>query len=56
MEIVENLIKIKENIPENVSLIAVSKTKPTNLIELAYGQGQRDFGENKVQELSLIHI
>ena len=51
MEIVENLIKIKENIPENVSLIAVSKTKPTNLIELAYGQGQRDFGENKVQEL-----
>ena len=51
MEIVENLIKIKENIPENVSLIAVSKTKPTNLIELAYSQGQRDFGENKVQEL-----
>ena len=51
MEIVENLIKIRENIPENVSLIAVSKTKPTNLIELAYGQGQRDFGENKVQEL-----
>ena len=51
MEIVENLIKIRENIPENVSLIAVSKTKPTNLIELAYSQGQRDFGENKVQEL-----
>ena len=51
MEIVENLIKIRENIPENVSLVAVSKTKPTNLIELAYGQGQRDFGENKVQEL-----
>lgn len=51
MEIVENLIKIKENIPECVSLIAVSKTKPVNLIELAYEYGQRDFGENKVQEL-----
>jgi hypothetical protein len=51
MEIVENLIKIKENIPERVSLIAVSKTKPVNLIELAYEYGQRDFGENKVQEL-----
>ena len=51
MEIVENLIKISENIPENVSLIAVSKTKSKNLIELAYNHGQRDFGENKVQEL-----
>lgn len=51
MEIVENLIKISENIPKNVSLIAVSKTKSKNLIELAYNHGQRDFGENKVQEL-----
>ena len=51
MEIVENLIKISENIPENVSLIAVSKTKSKNYIELAYNHGQRDFGENKVQEL-----
>jgi PLP dependent protein len=51
MEIVENLIKISENIPENVSLIAVSKTKSKNHIELAYNHGQRDFGENKVQEL-----
>ena len=51
MEIVENLIKIKENIPECVSLIAVSKTKPVDLIKLAYEYGQRDFGENKVQEL-----
>ena len=51
MEIVENLIKIKENIHECVSLIAVSKTKPVDLIELAYEYGQRDFGENKVQEL-----
>ena len=51
MEIVENLIKISENIPKNVSLIAVSKTKSKNYIELAYNHGQRDFGENKVQEL-----
>ena len=32
-------------------LIAVSKTKPASDIELAYRSGQRDFGENKVQEL-----
>ncbi len=36
---------------ESVTLIAVSKTKPEVMIEEAYGVGQRDFGENKVQEL-----
>lgn len=36
---------------EDVTLIAVSKTKPEAMIEEAYGIGQRDFGENKVQEL-----
>ena len=38
-------------IPNNVKLVAVSKTKSINLIESAYKAGQRDFGENKVQEL-----
>ena len=37
--------------PEEVTLIAVSKTKPASYIEEAYNAGKRDFGENKVQEL-----
>ena len=51
MEIVKNLIKISKTIPDNVLLVAVSKTKPINYIKSAYVHGQRDFGENKVQEL-----
>jgi len=41
----------RKEIPQNVTLIAVSKTKPISLIQEAYASGQRDFGENKVQEL-----
>lgn len=37
--------------PSEVTLIAVSKTKPVEMIEEFYGLGVRDFGENKVQEL-----
>lgn len=37
--------------PEEVTLIAVSKTKPVELLREAYDCGCRDFGENKVQEL-----
>lgn len=51
MSIEENLNEIKKNIPENVTLVAVSKTKPIEDIKYAYELGQRDFGENKVQEL-----
>lgn len=51
MSIEENLKKIKNEIPAYVTLIAVSKTKPTTDIEKAYKSGQLDFGENKVQEL-----
>ena len=47
----ENINKIKASIPNNVKLIAVSKTKPVEDILEAYNAGQRDFGENKVQEL-----
>lgn len=36
---------------KNVTLVAVSKTKPTTAILALYDKGQRDFGENKVQEL-----
>lgn len=50
--IAEQLLKVKESIPEHVTLVAVSKTKPNHLIEDAYASGQRIFGENKVQELA----
>lgn len=51
MSIEENLLRIKSSIPANVSLIAVSKTYPSDLVMEAYNLGQRAFGENKVQEL-----
>ncbi len=51
MSIAENILKIKNEIPENVKLVAVSKTKPDAAILEAYEVGQRVFGENKVQEL-----
>ena len=38
--------------PEEVTLIAVSKTKPIPMLQEAYDAGARDFGENKVQELT----
>ena len=41
----------RKELPQNVTLVAVSKTKPISLIQEAYETGQRDFGENKVQEL-----
>lgn len=47
----ENLVTIKNSIPSHVTLVAVSKTKPNELIEEAYSSGQRIFGENKAQEL-----
>jgi pyridoxal phosphate enzyme (YggS family) len=52
MSIKDNLLKIKSALPENVTLVAVSKTKPVaNLME-AYNAGQRVFGENKIQEMT----
>ena len=48
----ENLNSIRLQIPNNVCLVAVSKTKSKELILEAYNIGQRHFGENKVQELS----
>lgn len=48
----EALDKVREEIPEGVTLVAVSKTKPVASIQEAYNQGQRAFGENRVQELA----
>ena len=47
----EKLAEIRKEIPEHVTLIAVSKTKPVSDLEEAYKAGQRHFGENKVQEM-----
>lgn len=58
----ENLCEVEKNIAaaceragrkrEEVTLIAVSKTKPVSMLEIIYQEGVREFGENKVQELS----
>ena len=58
----DNLHEVQENIrkacersgrnPEDVTLIAVSKTKPVSDIEQIYAAGIREFGENKVQEMN----
>ena len=51
MSIKENLIEIKKSLPEHVTLVAVSKTKPNEALLEAFETGHRVFGENKVQEM-----
>ena len=51
MDIKANLNTILKSIPKEVTLVAVSKTRQNSAIIEAYQQGQRIFGENKVQEL-----
>ena len=50
--IAQNINNIISDIPENVKLIAISKTKPNEDIMTAYKNGHRFFGENKIQEMS----
>jgi hypothetical protein len=52
MSIKENLLSIKSSLPERVTLVAVSKTKPISDLMEAYNAGQRIFGENKIQEMT----
>ncbi len=52
MNIKQNLKSIKSSIPDSVTLVAVSKTKPVSDLMEAYNAGQRIFGENKIQEMS----
>ena len=47
----ENLAKIKATVPEGVTLVAVSKTKPVSDVQEAYDAGQRIFGENHALEM-----
>ena len=53
--IVANLKQIKDDVPPAVTVVAVSKTKPADVIQEAYEAGHVDFGENKVQELCQKH-
>ena len=62
MSVAENYREIEERVraacarsgrdPKNVTLIAVSKTKPVSMLMEAYDAGARVFGENKVQEIT----
>lgn len=49
--VAEEIIKLREEIPEGISLVAVSKFHPASMIREAYDVGQRLFGESRVQEL-----
>jgi len=51
MSIANQLDQIKNSLPATVTLVAVSKTKPNEMLTKSYEAGQRIFGENKVQEL-----
>ena len=51
IDIAENLNTLRKLLPTGVSLVAVSKTKPASDLLIAYNQGQRIFGENRIQEL-----
>lgn len=46
-----NFEKILQELPDSVSLVAVSKTYPAEIVQQVYDLGQRAFGENRVQEL-----
>ena len=52
MSVENNLKYFREELPSTIKLVTVSKFKPDNLILEAYNAGQRDFGENRPQELS----
>jgi pyridoxal phosphate enzyme (YggS family) len=52
MSISENIKKYQTELPEQTTLVAVSKTKPVSSLMQAYDAGQRVFGENKIQEMA----
>lgn len=51
----DNLTQLRGQLPPDVLLVAVSKTKPLEDLQAAYDAGQRDFGENRVQEMAEKH-
>lgn len=52
MSITQNIKALYNTLPDSVLLVAVSKTKPVEDIQVAYNAGQRIFGENKIQEMA----
>ncbi|HOO98491.1 MAG TPA: YggS family pyridoxal phosphate-dependent enzyme [Bacteroidales bacterium] len=50
-QIAQNIISLKQEVPDHIKIIAVSKTMPVSDIMLAYDTGHRLFGENRVKEL-----
>ena len=62
MSVAENIKNVRERLnaaclragrdPKEVTLISVSKTKPVSMLMEAYEAGERNFGENKVQEIT----
>ena len=50
-DVAQNIQNIRTLIPQGVRLVAVSKTKPSSMIQQAYDAGQRIFGENKALEM-----
>lgn len=52
MDISENIKNFQDELPNDVTLVAISKTKPVDDLLEAYEAGQRHFGENKIQEMT----
>lgn len=51
-KLANNIVRFRESVPPNVTLVAVSKTKPNGDLQEAYDAGQRHLGENKIQEMT----
>lgn len=51
MSVKTNIEGIRHEVPDSVTLVAVSKTKPIEMLREAYTAGERIFGENRVQEM-----
>ncbi|PKO97902.1 MAG: YggS family pyridoxal phosphate-dependent enzyme, partial [Bacteroidetes bacterium HGW-Bacteroidetes-9] len=52
MEILtEHINNLLLQMPDNITLVAVTKTRPVEILKQAYEFGLRDFGENRVQEM-----
>lgn len=52
MNIKESILRFRESVEPQATLVAVSKTKPISDLQEAYDAGQRHFGENKIQEMT----
>ena len=50
--IAHKISALQNQLPAEVTLVAVSKTKPIEVLQMAYDCGQRVFGENKIQEMA----